>query len=96
MTSAEQALAIARAKEAGDIDFARMIAVRKIQDIRAELHGIERRMPESVRRTPKDRAQRDAFRRAINALAAKPAEFWLDEQTAFATGPELLRPVIVR
>ena len=91
-----RAAELSRAIDTLDVDFARKIAAAKIRDIRATLHGIERQMAESIKATTTHRAQKKAFRFAINALAAKPPEFWLSWEVAYSTPAELLAPLMGR
>ena len=91
-----RAAELSRAIDTLDVAFARKIAAAKIRDIRETLYGIERQMAESIKATPTHRAQKKAFRLAVNALAAKPPEFWLSWEVAYSTPAELLAPFMGR
>lgn len=78
MTETGYALALARAQQDQDLTFASKIRDWRLQEIRAELHDIERRLSKTDLDSLRYRATRAAYEDAIASLIARDAVWWLE------------------
>jgi len=60
------------------------------------LKELFRQVPPHLRNSPKIKRQRAELVRGVRELGDKPVEFWLDEQMAFGSPRDLLKPIVNR